>query len=502
MSNIDRTIAPIRPALTHLRQTDAHFQWQQWVANNKTILIATAGVLAIVSIALLLASRYQAALPAGIDSSQASGQSVTTPEPSSNVLAPFAQLTQEQAQQTAQDQLARFVELQMQLEQLFTNTEWAAESLTQAKETALLGDNYFQNENYRDAFSQYQSAADELLATIERGKTAVALAIQQTTISIDQLDPVASQQALSQARAFFPRDGQVDQLQERINKLPEVSGLLREAVNYELAERYSDALIIYERVTNVDSATKVLADRVAAAKLGLKKQRVRRLLGNGFRALEQSQFTSARSAFTAVLTEEPNNAAALGGIEQIGQLYDVAVIRKAESDAATAMAAGDWNEAVSAYERILELDPTIQIGITGRAAAIEHQRISNLIGAIQAQPERLSNSKLFNDAERAVAEAKALPYQTRAFIQTIEQVSTLLSQYRNPVSVTLISDNAIEISLSNVGNLGQLSERTLTLRPGTYTLRGSKDGCRDIYTEITVLPGIAPIEVFCAEVLP
>ena len=309
------------------------------------------------------------------------------------------------------------------------------------------------------------------------------------------MDPAASQQALSQARAFFPRDEQVDQLQERINRLPEVSGLLREAVNYELAERYSDALIIYEQVTNVDSATKVLAERVAAAKLGLKKQRVRRLLGNGFRALEQSQFTSARSAFTAVLTEEPNNAAALGGIEQIGQLYDVAVIRKAESDAATAMAAGDWNEAVSAYERILELDPTIQIGITGRAAAIEHQRISNLIGAIQAQPERLSNSKLFNDAERAVAEAKALPYQTRAFIQTIEQVSTLLSQYRNPVSVTLISDNAIEISLSNVGNLGQLSERTLTLRPGTYTLRGSKDGCRDIYTEITVLPGIAPIEV-------
>ena len=80
MSNIDRTIAPIRPALTHLRQTDAHFQWQQWVANNKTILIAAAGVLAIVSIALLLASRYQAALPAGIDSSQASGQSLTTPE--------------------------------------------------------------------------------------------------------------------------------------------------------------------------------------------------------------------------------------------------------------------------------------------------------------------------------------------------------------------------------------------------------------------------------------
>ena len=142
----------------------------------------------------------------------------------------------------------------------------------------------------------------------------------------------------------------------------------------------------------------------------------------------------------------------------------------------------------------MDLDETIQIGIAGRTLALEHQRITDLINAIRSQPERLSSTKLFNDAERAVAEAKALPYQTPLFTQAIEQVRSLLQQYRDPVRVTLISDNAIEISLSNVGSLGPISERTLTLRPGKYTLRGSKD--RDIYTEIVVLPDIAPIKVF------
>ena len=502
MSKNHRPIAPIRPALTHLRQTDTDPWWQQWLSANKIVLVAAAGVIAIASIALGLASRYQTALPEGVIGQQGPRQSTTTSETKADALAPFAQLTQAQAQQTAQDQLARFVELQLQLEQSFTDSKWAAESLTKAKETALLGDTYFQNERYREAFSQYQSAGDELFATIERGNAAVAEALKRTNDGIDQLDQAASQQALSQARAFFPKQAPIDQLQARVDKLPEVSGLLRQALNLELAERYAEALEIYKTVADLDPATRLLTERVAAAQVGLKKQRIRQLLGTGFRALEQSQFTNARSAFLAVLKEQPNNAAALGGIEQIGQLFDVAVIKEAESAAAKAMKAGDWNQAISAYQNILDLDKTIQIGIAGRTLALEHQRITDLINAIRSQPERLSSTKLFNDAERAVAEAKALPYQTPLFTQAIEQVRSLLKQYRDPVRVTLISDNAIEISLSNVGSLGPISERTLTLRPGKYTLRGSKDGCRDIYTEIVVLPDIAPIEVFCAEVLP
>ena len=248
----------------------------------------------------------------------------------------------------------------------------------------------FPNERYREAFSQYQSAGDELSVTIERGNAAVAEALKRTNDGIDQLDQAASQQALSQARAFFPKQAPIDQLQARVDKLPEVSGLLRQALNLELAERYAEALEIYKTVADLDPATRLLTERVAAAQVGLKKQRIRQLLGTGFRALEQSQFTNARSAFLAVLKEQPNNAAALGGIEQIGQLFDVAVIKEAESAAAKAMKAGDWNQAISAYQNILDLDKTIQIGIAGRTLALEHQRITDLINAIRSQPERLS----------------------------------------------------------------------------------------------------------------
>ncbi|NCF33037.1 MAG: hypothetical protein GWP50_05650, partial [Proteobacteria bacterium] len=329
-----RSIATIRPALTHLSDNNAKPQWQrwrQWLDANKAVLVAAAGVLAIITVASLLASRYQAAAPIINNEQQkpSAFQSNTAQAPASETAAPFAQLSQEQAQQTAQDQLGRFVELQLQLEQLFANTNWAIESIAEAKETALLGDNFFQRNNYLEAFSQYQTAADQLAATIEQGKTAVAAALEQTKLAIDTQDLVASSKALAQAKAYSPNDPQIERLQSRIDTLPQVSLLLREALNLELAERYSDALKKYTDVRALDPQTLVLEQRESRAQAGLKTQRIRDLLSKGFRALSDNQFAASRSAFEQALKEQPGNIAAQGGIEQIGQLYDVAVIKQA-----------------------------------------------------------------------------------------------------------------------------------------------------------------------------
>ena len=81
----------------------------------------------------------------------------------------------------------------------------------------------------------------------------------------------------------------------------------------------------------------------------------------------------------------------------------------------------------------------------------------------------------------------------------ISQVTDLLVLYRDPVEVVLISDNNTDIIVSNVGRLGTFERKTLSLRPGQYTIRGSQNGCRDIFMSLDVLPGIDPIDVSCPE---
>ena len=281
--------------------------------------------------------------------------------------------------------------------------------------------------------------------------------------------------------------------------LPEIVILLRQGLNLGLQEQYprhcrsTRKLPLWIRLRHLLMRVQLKPKLQAGTAL-------RQWLSDGFSHLDASNFISAREAFNKVTAVAPNNSAALGGLEQVAQLYDVALIRQASADALEAMEDGTWDQAINAYQRVLDLDPNLRLGRAGIANAQEHKRINAVMSAVLAQPQRLSDPRLFNDAERALAKAEALDSKPAAFADAIEGVEILLQQYREPVAVSFISDNAIDVNLSNVGNLGRFTQRTLTLRPGTYTLRGSKNGA-DIYANISVLPNMPPVEIFCTELL-
>jgi hypothetical protein len=43
------------------------------------------------------------------------------------------------------------------------------------------------------------------------------------------------------------------------------------------------------------------------------------------------------------------------------------------------------------------------------------------------------------------------------------------------------------------------AEKQLNLRPGAYTIIGSRDGCRDVRESILVRPDMQPVEIRCEE---
>jgi hypothetical protein len=67
--------------------------------------------------------------------------------------------------------------------------------------------------------------------------------------------------------------------------------------------------------------------------------------------------------------------------------------------------------------------------------------------------------------------------------------------------VTLVSDNATEVTVYRVGELGTFAARELELKPGRYTAVGSRRGFRDVRETFTVLPGRenGPVTVVCVE---
>ncbi len=83
----------------------------------------------------------------------------------------------------------------------------------------------------------------------------------------------------------------------------------------------------------------------------------------------------------------------------------------------------------------------------------------------------------------------------------IRRLQFLIVEATTPRIVTLKSDGLTSVQIYHVGRLGQFISQQLELRPGTYTVVGSRPGYRDVRHTLTVKPGAEQpsLEIRCEE---
>ena len=417
-------------------------------------------------------------------------------------IAPFAATQEQRVREKAQQALASFVEHQIKLEEELDVASWGDEAYRNALSLAQEGDKEFLAERYDAALDAYSAANDAIGAVTAMADDVFNNHIRDAQTAIDRLQPEKAQEAVTAALAIKPKAATALQTEQRVATLPDVINLLRTAKNHELSERFEDALATYESIRALDPATAVLAERIAAVQVARNQNLLRTAISDGFQALERGRFNQARNAFNRALKLEPNNEIALGGLAQVAARNDLAIIRQTRTQAESAMAKEEWQAAIDAYQKILSMDNKIQFAVTGIANAKEHLRATTLLSKIVSEPERLSAENLYVGAQEILAQARELEPGGERLSAQANRVEELLTLYRDPVTVTLLSDSATDIVISNVGRLGFFDEKILSLRPGRYTIRGSQNGCRDLYLTVDILPGIEPLNLSCPERLP
>ena len=146
-------------------------------------------------------------------------------------------------------------------------------------------------------------------------------------------------------------------------------------------------------------------------------------------------------------------------------------------------------------------DGTLLFAQTGieraQARAGLDAKLANLID----NPTLLFGDSVLADARALVETASAEPEKGPRLTSQIEQLGQLIELASKPIAVRLESDQITNVTLYRVGSLGAFASKELELRPGTYTVIGSRDGYRDVRQTFTVRPGrdIPPINVVCVE---
>ena len=120
-----------------------------------------------------------------------------------------------------------------------------------------------------------------------------------------------------------------------------------------------------------------------------------------------------------------------------------------------------------------------------RARADLDKKLQSLID----QPLRLADPAVYRSAQQLLADAASVKPRGPRIEQQQQQLQQALNKALDPVAVLLRSDNETNVTLYKVGKLGNFKEHTLELKPGRYTLVGSRNGYRDVREEFTLQPG-------------
>lgn len=315
--------------------------------------------------------------------------------------------------------------------------------------------------------------------------------------------PPAASQAESQAEGTPPPPPAPAALET-----PAVPTLTPDSTNAEAvkrllasADRFTAAGSLSAARSDFQEALR-LAPQSREARAGLQRvtsrmadEEFRRWMAEGLMALNAGDAATAQARLIkarALRPEAPEVQAALAQAEGRLRSDRIEMLRQR---AFSCEQREDWAGARAAYEETLALEPNLQFAQQGRERSSALVALENRIGFFVNQPAVLGSNTQLDQAVRLLQDIQAAPAAGSRLALEAEKLQALVQTAKTPVPITIESDNLTEVSVYRVGKLGRFGAHDLSLRPGTYTMVGSRDGYRDERLEVVVKPGPEPIRV-------
>lgn len=365
--------------------------------------------------------------------------------------------------------------------------------------------------------------ATQLLDAVERAAPA-ALAAQldagNRALSAGQQDLAA--QAFDLAHRIDPRDARAVSGQARAQRLSGVAPLIADAQSAQSAHQYSRAAQDYSQALALDPKNAQARSGLAQAQAALGDDNYARAAGEGFAALGAGRLAEARAAFERARTLRPSGPEALDGLKRVnaadagGNSANRSVSGSPGTSTASAVdqmasmrthaeqleAQERWDEAAALYAAALRDNESLSFAQAGKARAGARARLDHSLQALLDHPDRLLAADVRDQASGLLDTAQATTPSGPVLRSQIARLQILLPDFEKPVHVSLVSDSVTQVAILSVGSFGSFERRDIELKPGIYTVIGSRVGYRDVRRQITVSPGEAQtVSVSCYEAI-
>ena len=346
------------------------------------------------------------------------------------------------------------------------------------------------------------AAAMKLLDTVEsRAPQAMSAQVAAGEKALGAGQQEVAGQAFDLARRINPTDRRASDGLRRAQNLNALLPLLADAQNAEAAHDYARAAQDYSQALFLDPSNATARAGQARANAAFGDDNYAKAVGSGFAALGAGRLDEAHDAFVKARALKPNGAEASEGLRRVGAALTARGFASMRQRAVGLEAQERWEEAERVYEDVLAADASLAFAQEGKARTISRADLSGRLQQLLDRPDRLASAGVREDARALLETARAQSPQGPVIRSQIARLEILLPGFDKPVRLSLLSDNSTQVVISSIGSFGSFARRDIELRPGKYTVVGTRYGFRDVRREITVAPGqdTQTIKVTCSD---
>ncbi|MFD1215157.1 hypothetical protein [Microbulbifer celer] len=415
---------------------------------------------------------------------------------------PYSEAEITQQRRDVQKVLQDILQLQDELTERRVEV-WAAEAYFAARTLAEEADGIYRQRKFMQALQQYREALDGLQEIRDSIPDRIEQHLSEGHAALDIGDAEAAHEAFDLVLTISEDHPRGTKGKARAEKLPEVWPLFTDGKVAFEENTLDEALDLLQAALAIDSETRPAKELLPKVKAAILERDYGEAMSAGYAAIAVENFEKAKKDFAKAKQLKPNASDPGIGITQANNGIAQARIDRLFAGAAKYEQQEQWHEAVKNYQKLIEIDTSLVQAITGKARAEARAKLDDRLQELLDDPLTLGQSKRNQYARKVLADARALNTSTPRLQGQIEQLESALTQSLIPITVSFQSDTSTNVTIYHVGRLGNFSEREIALKPGRYTVVGTRQGYRDVRQEIVVDPSQeAPtVTIRCAEKL-
>jgi tetratricopeptide (TPR) repeat protein len=398
----------------------------------------------------------------------------------------------------AEKELAAFVRLKKALDEKGVS-EWGGKEYEEMIKLSRESDEMLMDNAFSDAAERYAQAGKKAFDLIGSAESVFQKLVEEGRKAFADGNSEVARQKFRTALMIEPSNVPVRRNLERAINLDGVKRLIDSGKNHEEKNRFAFAHADYQEALKLDPESGEAQQAVNRVKKEIVGEQFQKLMSEGLTAFHNGNYQSARAKLLEAKLFRTDSREVQEALEQVGEAVRLEKIEKLRRKAMAAELAEDWEQALKSYLDVLKIDPNINFAVQGKERSIEQIRVAKRISFFLQNPDALESDPQLQNAILLIAEAEQVEPRGSRLNARLDELKNLVDAARMPVKVMIESDDITEVIVYKVGKLGRFTFREISLRPGVYTVVGSRNGYKDVRQKIIVKQGqkILRVTVIC-----